>query len=40
MIEDNKNIERTTATIKVLGVGGGGSNAVKRMYRNKIEQVE
>ncbi len=40
MTEDNKNIERTTATIKVLGVGGGGSNAVKRMYRNKIEQVE
>ena len=40
MIEDNKNIEKTTATIKVLGVGGGGSNAVKRMYRNKIEQVE
>ena len=40
MTENNKNIERTTATIKVLGVGGGGSNAVKRMYRNKIEQVE
>ncbi len=40
MLENNKNIERSAATIKVLGVGGGGSNAVKRMYRNKIEQVE
>jgi cell division protein FtsZ len=28
------------ANIKVLGVGGGGSNAVKRMYKNRIEQVE
>ena len=39
MLENNKNIERSAATIKVLGVGGGGSNAVKRMYLNKIEQV-
>lgn len=40
MLEGNKNIGTTTANIKVLGVGGGGSNAVKRMYKNKIEQVE
>tara|TARA_A100001015_G_scaffold55845_1_gene61395 strand:+ start:1648 stop:2733 length:1086 start_codon:yes stop_codon:yes gene_type:complete len=36
----NKNLNNSSANIKVLGVGGGGSNAVKRMYKNKIEQVE
>ena len=29
-----------TPTIKVFGVGGGGSNAVNRMYKDKIEGVE
>ena len=29
-----------TATIKVVGVGGGGSNAVNRMYRDRIPEVE
>ncbi|MEG3581359.1 MAG: cell division protein FtsZ [Chloroflexota bacterium] len=38
--EKNLNIDNSVAKIKVLGVGGGGSNAVKRMYKNKIEQVE
>ena len=28
------------ATIKVVGVGGGGSNAVSRMYRDRIPEVE
>ncbi|MDO8751462.1 MAG: cell division protein FtsZ [Dehalococcoidia bacterium] len=28
------------ATVKVIGVGGGGSNAVSRMYRERIEGVE
>ena len=36
----NNNLNKSNANIKVLGVGGGGSNAVKRMYRNKIDQVE
>ncbi len=29
-----------SATIKVVGVGGGGSNAVSRMYRERIPEVE
>jgi cell division protein FtsZ len=29
-----------TANIKVVGVGGGGSNAVSRMYRERIPEVE
>ena len=29
-----------TANIKVVGVGGGGSNAVSRMYRDRIPEVE
>jgi len=33
--EKNLNIDNSVAKIKVLGVGGGGSNAVKRMYKNK-----
>ena len=28
------------ATIKVVGVGGGGSNAVSRMYRDRVPEVE
>ena len=28
------------AKIKVIGVGGGGSNAVNRMIRAKVEGVE
>ena len=28
------------ATIKVVGVGGGGSNAVNRMYRDRIADIE
>ncbi len=28
------------AKIKVVGVGGGGSNAVNRMYRNRIPDIE
>ena len=28
------------ATIKVVGVGGGGSNAVNRMYRDRIPEIE
>ncbi|MBR91927.1 MAG: cell division protein FtsZ [Dehalococcoidia bacterium] len=29
-----------TANIKVVGVGGGGQNAVNRMYRERVEGVE
>jgi cell division protein FtsZ len=29
-----------TATIKVVGIGGGGSNAVSRMFRDRIPEVE
>ena len=29
-----------TANIKVVGVGGGGQNAVNRMYRERVPQVE
>ena len=28
------------AVIKVIGCGGGGSNAVSRMYRDRIPEVE
>ncbi|MFW6195195.1 MAG: hypothetical protein ACOC5M_01570, partial [Chloroflexota bacterium] len=28
------------AKIKVVGVGGGGSNAVSRMYRDRLPEVE
>ena len=29
-----------TANIKVVGVGGGGQNAVNRMYRERVEGVQ
>ncbi|MGY8880588.1 MAG: cell division protein FtsZ, partial [Dehalococcoidia bacterium] len=29
-----------TANIKVVGVGGGGQNAVNRMYRERVAGVE
>ena len=32
--------QHTNAKIKVIGVGGGGSNAVSRMYSERIEDVE
>ncbi len=35
----NKDIDGV-ARIKVIGVGGGGSNAVSRMYKDKIEGVD
>ena len=45
MIKVNgKNVEKTmngqTAVIKVVGVGGGGSNAVNRMIETGIQGVE
>ncbi|MBR2947121.1 MAG: cell division protein FtsZ [Bacteroidales bacterium] len=42
-IEDElvpQNIDFNTARIKVIGVGGGGSNAVCRMYEEGIKDVE
>ena len=33
-------IARGVPLIKVLGVGGGGSNAVSRMYKDKLPVVE
>ena len=35
---NNKRIGR--ATVKVIGVGGGGSNAVNRMYREELDGIE
>ncbi|MFQ6029219.1 MAG: cell division protein FtsZ, partial [Dehalococcoidia bacterium] len=43
-INDSSNlvpeIARGVPLIKVLGVGGGGSNAVSRMYKDKLPVVE
>jgi len=36
----NHRENNTTANIKVVGVGGGGSNAVSRMYRERIAGIE
>jgi cell division protein FtsZ len=33
-------VEIKDAKLKVVGVGGGGSNAVSRMYRERLEQVD
>ena len=33
-------IARGVPLIKVLGIGGGGSNAVSRMYKEKLPVVE
>ena len=33
-------VEIKYAKLKVVGVGGGGSNAVSRMYRERLEQVD
>ena len=39
MVQDSdQNIGQ--AKVAVIGVGGGGSNAVNRMYRNKISHIE
>ena len=39
MAVHNKEIDGI-ARIKVIGVGGGGSNAVSRMYKERVEGVE
>ena len=39
-MEPNKSEEVGNIRIKVVGVGGGGSNAVSRMYRERIPGVE
>ena len=36
--ESDQNIGQ--AKVAVIGVGGGGSNAVNRMYKNKISHIE
>ena len=36
----NKQLEGGSAVIKVIGVGGGGSNAVNRMIATGIKGVE
>ena len=38
--EQQKNEVDSLARVKVIGVGGGGSNAVNRMYRERIPSVE
>ena len=38
MAVHNKEIDGI-ARIKVIGVGGGGSNAVSRMYKERVEGV-
>ena len=36
----NNSEHSSAATIKVVGVGGGGSNAVSRMFRERIPGIE
>jgi len=36
----NRSESNATASIKVVGVGGGGSNAVSRMFRERIPGIE
>ena len=40
MVVNHKEPNTSQARIKVVGVGGGGSNAVARMYRDRIPGVE
>ena len=39
MVVNNRE-HSTAANIKVVGVGGGGSNAVSRMFRERIPGIE
>ncbi len=39
-VEEHATHKIGMANIKVVGVGGGGSNAVSRMYRDRIPEVE
>ena len=39
MVTDNVE-SMSTARIKVIGVGGGGSNAVSRMFRERIPGID
>ena len=36
----DENDQVGTANIKVVGVGGGGQNAVNRMYKERVEGVQ
>ena len=36
----NRGDQENSARIKVVGIGGGGSNAVSRMYRERVAGVE
>ena len=38
--DDNSIMDNNFAKIKVVGVGGGGNNAVNRMIKNMMEGVE
>ena len=40
MVEFDDNVAGHYAKIKVVGVGGGGSNAVNRMIKNMLDGVE
>lgn len=40
IVKDQPNSESEPAIIKVIGVGGGGSNAVNYMFEKKIKDVE
>ena len=37
---DNQEMQPGTATIKVIGVGGGGGNAINRMIESGLRGVE
>ena len=39
-IENIKDAESASAVLKVVGIGGGGSNAVNRMIATGIRSVE
>jgi len=40
MVVNNRELGSAAASIKVIGVGGGGSNAVSRMFRERIPGIE
>ena len=40
MFQLDDNVENNAAVIKVIGVGGGGGNAVNRMIEAKVQGVE
>ena len=40
MIQDSSDLKGPSVAIKVVGIGGGGSNAVSRMFRERTPGAE